>query len=116
MVVPVPMQKMKRLSRLYNHAQILAEAIAVIIEKKIMADILLKTKNTKSQTGLARKYRIDNLSGSISVVNKQKIRGKKILLIDDVMTTGTTVNLCAQQLKKAGAKEVVVLCIARTLL
>jgi ComF family protein len=115
LIIPVPMHRIKRLSRLYNHAQILAESIASLVEKKIIPDILLKTKNTKSQTGLARKYRMDNLSDSIAVVaNKQKIHGKKILLVDDVMTTGSTVNLCARQLKKAGAKEVVVLCIART--
>jgi ComF family protein len=116
LIVPVPMHRFKRLSRLYNHAQILSSAIALLVEKKITPDILLKTKYTKSQTGLARKYRLDNLSDSITVANKQKIRGKKILLVDDVMTTGATINLCAKQLKKAGAKEVVVLCIARTLL
>ena len=116
LIIPVPMHKIKRLSRLYNHAQILGVAIARLVEKKIRADILIKAKHTRPQTGLARKYRIDNLSNSIIVSNKQKIRGKKILLIDDVITTGTTVNLCAKQLKKAGAKEVVVLCIARTLL
>ena len=116
LIVPVPMHKLKRLSRLYNHAQILSDSIAQLVEKKITPDILLKTKHTRTQTGLARKHRIDNLSDSISVVDKQKIRGKKILLVDDVMTTGATVNLCAKQLKKAGAKEVVVLCIARTLL
>lgn len=116
LIVPVPMHKLKRLSRLYNHAQILSSAVASLVEKKITPDILLKTKYTKSQTGLARKYRLDNLSDSITVADKQRVRGKKILLVDDVMTTGSTVNLCAKQLKKAGAKEVVVLCIARTLL
>ncbi len=114
-IMPVPMHKLRRLSRLYNHAQVLAEEVAKLLGKKITADVLIKAKNTRTQTGLSRKYRIDNLSGSIVVENKQKIRGKTILLVDDVMTTGNTVNLCARQLKKARAKKVVVLCIARTL-
>ena len=114
--MPVPMHKWKRLSRLYNHSQILAEEIAKLSAKEITSDVLIKSKNTRSQTGLARKYRLDNLSGSLSINYPQKIRRKRILLIDDVMTTGSTVNLCAGQLKKAGAKSVIVLCIARTLL
>jgi len=115
-IMPVPMNKWKRLSRLYNHSQILAEEIAKLSAKEITSDVLIKSKNTRSQTGLARKYRLDNLSGSLSINYPQKIRRKRILLIDDVMTTGSTVNLCAGQLKKAGAKSVIVLCIARTLL
>ncbi|MGV2432198.1 MAG UNVERIFIED_CONTAM: ComF family protein [Rickettsiaceae bacterium] len=108
------MNKIKRLFRLYNHAQILAYELASLVEKKIIYDILIKSRNTKSQTSLSEKDRRKNLFGSITVQNKEKIKGKKILLIDDVITTGSTVDLCAKQLKKSGAKEVIILSIART--
>lgn len=115
-IIPVPMHKWKRLSRLYNQSQIFASEIAHLAGKKMVPDILLKTKHTKSQTGLSKKHREENLKGSIEVVKRGEIKGKYIVLVDDVMTTGSTVDLCAKILKKAGAKSVVVICIARTLI
>lgn len=115
-IIPVPMHKWKRLFRLYNQSQILASALAKETSIKMLPDVLMKIKHTKSQTGLSKKQRQENLKGSIVVVKKDIIKGKKIILIDDVMTTGSTVDLCASKLKKAGAKEVIVICIARTLL
>jgi ComF family protein len=116
LLIPVPMHKYKRLGRLYNHSQILAQDIARLLEKKINSDILLKVKNTLSQSGLGRKFRTRNLLGSINIRNNHKVKGKKILLVDDVMTTCSTANICASKLKKAGAKGVKVLCIARRML
>ena len=113
-IIPVPMHKWKRLFRLYNQAQILASEIGKELGVKMLPDVLMKTKHTKSQTGLSKKQRQENLKGSIAV--EGSIKGKKIILVDDVMTTGSTVDLCAAKLKKAGAKEVVVVCIARTLI
>ena len=114
-IIPVPMHKWKRLFRLYNQSQILASEIAYLSGKKMVPDILLKTKHTKSQTGLSKKHREENLKGSINVMKNDKIKGSNIVLVDDVMTTGSTVHLCSQKLKKAGAKSVNVICIARTL-
>ena len=115
-VIPVPMHKWKRLFRLYNQSQILASALAQEAKIKMLPDVLMKIKHTKSQTGLSKKQRQENLKGSIAVVKKEVIKGKKVILVDDVMTTGSTVDLCAATLKKAGAKEVVVVCVARTLI
>jgi predicted amidophosphoribosyltransferase len=77
-------------------------------------DVLVKTKWTKPQTTLSRKARLKNIAGSIKIENISKIKGKKVILVDDVVTTATTVDLCSRLLKKAGAKEVVVLSIAVT--
>lgn len=112
-IIPVPMHKWKRLFRLYNQAQILGAEIAKELNIRMFPDLLIKTKHTKSQTGLSKKNRQMNLRGSVQVT--QSIEGKKVILVDDVMTTGSTVNLCADKLKKAGAEKVIVVCIARTL-
>lgn len=113
-IVPVPMHRYKRLLRMYNPAQELAGAISKIINLPIYSDILCKTKWTRAQTTLSRKARLDNIRGSIAIKNAHCIKNKKIILVDDVITTGATIGLCAKLLKKAGAKEVVVLSIAAT--
>ncbi len=113
-IVPVPMHRFKRLFRMYNPAQILAQELHLAINLPIQMNVLVKTKWTKPQTTLSRKARLKNIAGSIKIENLSKIKGKKVILIDDVITTGTTVSLCSRLLKKAGAKEVVVLSIAAT--
>ncbi len=114
-IIPVPMHKWKRVFRLYNQAQILASEIMKEIGVKMLPDVLIKTKHTKSQTGLSKSQRQKNLKGSI-IAKGSSVKGKKVILVDDVMTTGSTVDLCAAKLKKIGVKEVVVVCIARTLI
>lgn len=105
-VAPVPMHRWKRVFRNYNPAQILASELAKLLEKPIIPDLLIKTKWTKSQTGLSKIGRSKNLTGSIKLDNKYKIQGKVILLVDDVKTTGTTSDLCTYILKKSGATAV----------
>lgn len=116
LIIPVPMHKLRRLWRLYNHTEILSHAINNIIHKEVRSDILRKVKYTKSQTNLRKKEREKNLKNSMVIENKSAIYGKRILLIDDVATTNATINLCARLLKKAGAKSVIALCIARRML
>lgn len=113
-IIPVPMHKFKRLMRMYNQAAVLASAVGINIKKPIYFDVLQKTKWTKPQTLLPRKTRMSNINGSIEVKNIHHVKDKNIILIDDVMTTGTTVSLCSKLLKKAGARKVVVLCISST--
>lgn len=113
-IVPVPMHRLKRLFRMYNPAQILAQELHQIINLPIEMNVLVKTKWTKPQTTLSRKARLKNINGSIRIENIEKIKGKKVILIDDVITTSTTIDLCAKLLKKAGAKEVIALSIAVT--
>lgn len=115
-VIPIPMHKFKRIRRLYNHAQLIAEEVSKLIGKKARSDILLKIKNTKPQTGLSKENRLKNLSGSFGISDNKHIKNKIILLIDDVMTTGSTAEATSKLLKKEGAKSVILLCIARRML
>lgn len=114
LIIPVPMNRFKRLLRMYNPAQILALEIAKNINKTLKADILIKSKWTKAQTFLSKKQRKNNINGSIKFNTKYNIIGKKILLIDDVITTGVTINECAKILRKAGAESIKVMSIAMT--
>jgi len=116
LIIPVPMNKLKRIYRKYNQAQLLANAISNVLEKNTRSDILVKTKGTKSQTSLNKAKRALNLKNSMKVQNQNLVQGKKILLVDDVVTTGITVNLCARLLKKEGAASVIVLSAARKML
>lgn len=113
-IIPIPMHKLKRLFRLYNQAQLLAEQLAIISKKSVMSDNLLKIKFTASQTTLSRKQRLSNVRHSFIVSEPSLITGKKVILVDDVVTTGSTMNHCAELLKKAGATEIMALSIAVT--
>ncbi len=113
-IIPVPMNRFKRLFRMYNPALILALEISKRIRTSVVPGMLIKTKWTKAQTYLSKNEREKNLAGSIIMNKKYQINGKRILLIDDVLTTGTTINKCAKILKAAGARYVVVMTIAMT--
>lgn len=111
LIIPVPMNRFKRLFRMYNPAFILAREIAKTIKKPIQPDILIKSRWTKSQTFLTKIEREKNLANSLKFNKKHSIKNKKILLIDDVLTTGSTVNKCSKLLKAAGANSVYVITI-----
>ncbi|MBI4125546.1 MAG: ComF family protein [Deltaproteobacteria bacterium] len=115
-VTPVPLHFWRRLRRGFNPAAILAFALAAKIQKPFWP-VLSKKKHTRPQTKQNREARLQNVKGAFALSPKKQkaIAGKRLLLIDDVLTTGATVNECAKVLKRAGAKQVVVLTLARTL-
>ncbi len=77
--------------------------------------MLKRTKFTLTQTGLKKKEREGNIKGAFAVSDKKAAEGKNIILVDDVYTTGATVNECAKTLRRAGAKEIAVLTLARVI-
>ena len=116
-VVAVPLHRSRRGQRGFNQAELLARAAARKLRGnwRIQADCLLRVRPTTSQTGLTRHQRRANLRGAFKVRNRTQVAGRDILLIDDVLTTGTTAAECARVLKRAGARQVYVATVARVL-
>lgn len=113
LILPVPLSKRKLRWRGFNQSEEIAKEISKFFKIPLISDCLIKIKETKDQVNLSEKERKENLKGVFSIQNKEKILGKRILLIDDVFTTGTTMEECAKVLKKAGTKEVIGIAIAR---
>lgn len=105
LVAFVPISAKRKAWRGFNQAELLATEVATAFNKPLFEG-LIKIKDTKTQVGLPKKAREKNLSGAFLIKNKSKIIGKRVLLIDDVITTGTTLNEVAKVLKSAGAREV----------
>jgi ComF family protein len=114
MIVSVPMNRFKRLFRKYNPSSVLAKEISKLVKIALVEQILIKSKWTKSQTSLSKKEREENVKNTIIFNKNYDILNKKILLVDDVITTGTTINQCALLLKEAGASSIYVMSIAMT--
>lgn len=90
-----------------RHSRLLAKQTARILEKKYFARLLVKTASTRKQhDGLTRAEREKNLRGVFAVSDKEKLKGKTVLICDDIVTSGCTLNECARTLKKAGARAV----------
>jgi ComF family protein len=113
-IVPVPLARLRLLSRRYNQAQILAAELSRQTAKPCLPLALLRTRSTSRQIGLTRRERERNVSGAFAVAPGAiaEIAGKSVLLIDDVMTTGATATAATKALKKAGAARVDVLALA----
>lgn len=108
-LTPVPISKEKLLHRGHNHSYILAQALAKITNLKIFTG-LVKIKETKDQASLNYEERKTNLQDAFSLKEKPP---EKIILIDDIKTTGATLKECGQLLKKSGAKEIIALTILK---
>jgi ComF family protein len=117
LVVPVPLHRWRLWQRGFNQAALLGREIARARGAKLAVDLLERRKPTPSLGGLGRKARARALSGAIAVNPKRAgaLRGAKVVLVDDVLTSGATSEACVSALKRAGAERVVVACFARVL-
>lgn len=114
-LIPVPMHRKRLRSRRFNQAAILAKEVARTNNKPFQPMLITRIKDTASQAGLSSRHqRRRNLAGAFSVSPRKRkhIEGRRILLIDDVITTGATLNACARTLKRAGAAQVDALALA----
>jgi len=114
-MIPVPLHTTRLRERGFNQSLVLARILGKKKQIPINFSLLKRQKFTLTQTGSNKQERKQNIKGAFEVTDKRKIAGKNILLIDDVFTTGATVNECAKTLIKAGAQKVSVLTLARVL-
>lgn len=113
-IIPVPMHKTKKAKRGYNQTELIAKYISKNIKKIQYADnVLIKVKNTLPQSSLNKMERYKNIKNAYKIQNKETINNKKILVFDDIYTTGNTVRECSKILKQNGAKEIGILTIAK---
>jgi len=111
--VPVPLHSIKKKMRGYNQAEVIANSIAKFSGNEVRSKIITRNRFTESQTKLGRSARIKNLKAAFNIQKDYDFSNKKFLIIDDVFTTGTTVNEIAMLLKHHQAQEIRVLTIAR---
>jgi ComF family protein len=111
-IVPVPLSIKGLRERGFNQSLLLARTISKKVHIPFFIDILFKKKETPPQIGLSAKERYSNLRNSFEA--KKDARDLRLILVDDVMTTGATVTECSKMLMKAGAKEVIILTLARS--
>ncbi|MBI5408554.1 MAG: ComF family protein [Nitrospirae bacterium] len=111
-VIPVPLHKKRLRQREFNQSALLAKYMAKGLGIEAKFDCLVKTRDTAPQVGLNSHDRRKNMKKAFQVRNSELIEGKDIALLDDVVTTGTTVRECSNVLKKAGAENVYVITLA----
>ena len=113
-VIPIPLSEARRRERGYNQVGLIARPLALALGHRYAPNALVRWRNTHSQVGLSREQRKDNVRG-VFRAEGSRIRGKIALLVDDVATTGSTLNSGAEALLSGGASQVYALTVARAL-
>lgn len=111
-IVPVPLHWLKKMLRGFNQSELLSQGIQRHFSKPIAINNLCRIKKTASQTQLSKNQRQINIHNAFFVNHPESFKGKKVLLVDDVLTTGVTASECSKKLKEAGAGAVHLLILA----
>lgn len=111
-IIPVPLHPVKRAERGYNQSDFIAKGISSILKIPVSTKILKRKRFTQSQTTMTLTERKENIEGAFSLRNGVSVTGKKIILLDDVITTGATISECGRVLLNAGAEKVFALSAA----
>jgi len=112
-IVPVPLHHVRRRGRGYNQSAILAKELSRRMDCPVQPGMLRRIRPTATQTNLTAADRLSNVASAFQYGRREWLAGRRILLVDDVMTTGATVDACAKTLKKGGAESVHVVTVAR---
>lgn len=115
LIIPVPLHWRKKMQRGFNQAELLAQHIGRHLGIEVQPKTLSRVRNTYPQTSLSPAQREENVKGAFQIRTPIQFKGKPVLLVDDVLTTGLTASECARVLKSAGAERIYVLTVARSL-
>lgn len=105
-IVPIPLHARRLAERGFNQAELIARALGKVIQKPVLSKVLTRTKATKQQAKLGRAARLTNVAEAFSCAQPQSVRGQCVLLVDDVYTTGSTMQSAAYTLANAQTKKV----------
>ena len=112
-IIPVPMYWMKKLKRGYNQSELIAKGISKELKILMDTNVLIKYKNTRTQSLLNSEERKNNLKHCFMLKNIERVENKNVLLVDDIYTTGRTVEACVKELNKGKINSINILVIAR---
>lgn len=112
-IVPVPLHYTRLVKRRYNQSGLLAKELGIITGYKVDYDSVVRHKHTRPQVEFSGHARIKNVKDAFSVKHPEQIKDRRVLLVDDVMTTGSTLRECTLAIKAAGAKSVDTITVAR---
>ena len=114
-IVPVPLHWTRLWRRRFNQAALIARALSRLADRPFAPRALVRRRRTPSQAGMNFTGRVRNVRGAFAVGSAEDLTGRRVLLVDDVYTTGATVSACARALRRAGASKVDVLTLARVI-
>lgn len=112
-IIPVPISKKRKKKRGYNQSELVANELAQKLNQDIWTDIIIKKKNNKPQSELNKLERIKNVEDIYEINKPIEVKNKKVLLLDDIYTTGSTVNEIARKLKQNQTQEIGVITLAK---
>ena len=112
-MIPVPISKKRMKERGYNQSLLIAKEISKQVNMQLQTNCLLKTQNVIEQSKLNKEQRMQNIQNAYELRNEQILHNKKIILVDDIYTTGSTVNECSKVLSRANPKKIDVLVLAK---
>ena len=111
-LVPVPLHKNRMWVRGYNQSAMISKGLSDVFDKPFSDEVMIRTSSTQTQTKKSKIERWENVNSAFKVVKEDAINGKRVLLVDDVVTTGATTEACARSLLHAGASSVSIACLA----
>ena len=112
LIIPIPLHQLKKAERGYNQAYYIAKGVGSKLKVRVSDRAVKRIKYTESQTTMNLNEREENISGAFKIKNQKTVRGKNILLLDDVITTGATISECGKILLEAGATKIYAASIA----
>ncbi len=113
-IIPVPLHKKRLKQRGYNQSELIADEVSVLTGIEVRTDLIIKEKHTVPQTKLSREDRKENLKDAFKYISNEKIAGKNILILDDVVTTGATTNEIAKLLRRHRPSKIYVISAGKT--